>query len=126
MHPQYEAPKNGRVRRTKGSRTTKDEITAWVLANGWQMIDGFPSLTKPAAPHPPIVRPVLKATVASVEVKKPAGKWEKVSGEGYSKITADPETGMPGDLGLVTINGPTQLMQDNKDRQMFARLGAKK
>jgi len=74
---------------------TKDEITAWALANGWQMIDGAPSLTKPAKPHPAIVRLVLKATVASVEIKKPAGKWEKVSGESYSKIEADPETGMP-------------------------------
>ena len=58
---------------------TKEEITAWALANGWQMIDDYPSLTKPAAPHPPIVRLVLKATIASVEIKKPAGKWEKVS-----------------------------------------------
>ena len=43
---------------------TKDEITAWALANGWSMIDGFPSLTKPTKPHPAIVRLVLKATVA--------------------------------------------------------------
>jgi hypothetical protein len=54
---------------------TKDEITSWALANGWAMMDGFPSLTKPSAPHPAIVRLVLKATVASVETKKPAGKW---------------------------------------------------
>jgi hypothetical protein len=105
---------------------TKDEITAWALANGWQMIDGFPSLTKPAAPHPAIVRLVLKATVASVEIKKPAGKWEKVSGESYSKITADPETGMPSGLGLGTISGLTLLMQSNKDRQMMARIGGMK
>jgi hypothetical protein len=32
---------------------TKDEITAWALANGWQMIDGAPSLTKPFPPIPP-------------------------------------------------------------------------
>ena len=101
---------------------TKDEITAWALANGWQMIDGFPSLTKPAAPHPAIVRLVLKATVASVEIKKPAGKWEKVSGESYSKIEPD-DDGMPGKLGLGTISGLTLLMRDNKDRQMFARMG---
>jgi len=30
---------------------TKDDITVWALANGWQMIDGFPSLTKRSAPH---------------------------------------------------------------------------
>ena len=101
---------------------TKDDLTAWALANGWQMIDGFPSLTKPSAPHPAIVRLVLKATVASIEIKKPAGKWEKVSGESYAKIVPDPETGMPSGLGLGTITGLTLLMQDNKDRQMFARL----
>jgi hypothetical protein len=105
---------------------TKDEVTAWALANGWQVIDGFPSLTKPSAPHPAIVRLVLKATVASVEIKKPAGKWEKVSGASYSKIEPDPETGMPGGLGLATISGLTMLMQDNKDRLMFARMTAPK
>ena len=40
---------------------TKDEITSWALANGWQMIDGAPCLTKPKAPYPAIVRLVLKA-----------------------------------------------------------------
>jgi hypothetical protein len=105
---------------------TKDEITNWALTNGWQMIDGFVSLTKPSAPHPAIVRLVLKATVASVEIKKPAGKWEKVSGESYSKIEADPETGMPGGLGLATISGITMLMRENKDRQVFSRMGAPK
>ena len=107
---------------------TKDEITQWALANGWQMLDGFPSLTKPRSPHPAtasqaIVRLVLKATVASLEIKKPAGKWEKVSGESYSKITADPDTGVPGGLKLDTLAGLNQLMQDNKDRQMLARMG---
>jgi hypothetical protein len=105
---------------------TKDDITAWALANGWQMIDGFLSLTKPSAPHPAIVRLVLKATVASVEIKKPAGKWEKVSGESYAKIQADPESGMPGGLGLGTISGLSMLMQENRDRQMFSRIKANK
>jgi hypothetical protein len=105
---------------------TKDDITNWALANGWQMIDGFPSLAKPSTPHPAIVRLVLKATVASVEIRKPAGKWEKVSSESYSKIEADPETGMPGGLGLNTISGITMLMRDNKDRQVFARMGTPK
>jgi len=107
-------------------RMTKDEITAWALANGWTMIDGFPSLTKPIKPHPAIVRLVLKATVASVEIKKPAGKWEKVSGESYSKIEADPDSGMPGGLGLGTISGLTLLMQDNQDRKMMAGIGGMK
>jgi hypothetical protein len=105
---------------------TKESITAWALANGWQMIDGFPSLTKPAKPHPAIVRLVLKATIASVEIKKPAGKWEKVANESYAKIEADPETGMPGGLGFGTISGLSKLMQDNKDQQMMARIGGMK
>jgi hypothetical protein len=105
---------------------TKEEITAWALANGWQMIDGVPALTKPTAPYPAIVRLILKATVASVEIKKPAGKWEKVSSESYAKIEADPETGMPGGLGFGTISGLTLLMQGNKDRQMMARMGGMK
>ena len=58
---------------------TKDEITNWAIANGWQMLDGALSLTKPSAPHPAIVRLVLKATIVSLEIKKPAGKWEKVA-----------------------------------------------
>jgi len=28
----------------------KAELTAWALANGWQMIAGCPSLTKPRSP----------------------------------------------------------------------------
>jgi hypothetical protein len=68
---------------------------------------------------------VLKATIAQVEIKKPAGKWEKVSSESYSKIVAD-EDGMPGGLGLGTISGFSQLMQSNKDRQIMARIGGMK
>src|SRR3954470_21217891 len=97
---------------------TKDEITAWALANGGQMIAGAPSLTKPAKPHPAIVRLVLKATVAMVEIKKPGGEAEKDAHERYSKIEPDPDTGMPGGRGFTTISGLTMLMQDNKDRQM--------
>ena len=102
---------------------TKDELTSWALASGWQMIGGYPSLTKPSAPSMAIVRIVLKATVASLEIKKPAGKWEKVAGENYAKIEADSETGIPSGLGLSTISGLTMLMQDNKDRMIFAKLG---
>ena len=56
----------------------KQELTDWALANGWQILAGYPSLTKPSAPREAIVRMSLKATVASVEIKKPAGKWEKI------------------------------------------------
>ena len=102
---------------------TKDELTAWALANGWQMVSGALSLTKPTAPKEAIVRMVLKATVVNVEVKKPAGKWEKVSGESYAKVVADPETGLPMGLGFERIPSFRALMQDNKDRQTFAKLG---
>jgi hypothetical protein len=99
----------------------KDELTAWALANGWQMIDGSPSLTKPHRPEVAIVRLVLKATLANLEIKKPSGKWEKVAGESYSKIVADPESGIPSGIGIATITGITALMRDNKDRMVFAR-----
>jgi hypothetical protein len=100
----------------------KDALTAWALANGWQMIGGCPSLTKPSSPKEAIVRMVLKATVVNLEVKKPAGKWEKVSGQGYMKIRPDPETGLPLGLGLDTIPGFGMLMRENKDRMVFAKL----
>lgn len=102
---------------------TKEELTAWALANGWQMIAGAPSLTKPSAPKEAIVRMVLKATVVNVEVKKPAGKWEKVSGEAYAKVTPDPESGVPMGLGFDRIPSFRMLMQDNKDRQVFTGMG---
>ena len=103
----------------------KTELTNWALANGWQMLAGCPSLTRPSAPKEAIVRLSLKATVANVEVKKPAGKWEKVSGAAYAKIVADPDTGLPLGLGLDTITGFTMLMRENKDRMTFARMTGK-
>jgi len=100
----------------------KTELTNWALANGWQMLAGCPSLTKPSSPKEAIVRLSLKATVANVEIKKPAGKWEKVAGQPYAKINADAETGLPLGLGLDTIPGFTMLMRENKDRMTFARM----
>lgn len=100
----------------------KDELTNWALANGWQMIAGCPSLTKPTSLKEAIVRMVFKATVVNLEVKKPAGKWEKVSGESYAKVELDPHTGIPQGLGFTSITGFTKLMQDNKDRMVFAKL----
>jgi hypothetical protein len=100
----------------------KDDLTKWALANGWQMIAGCPSLTKPSAPKEVIVRMVLKATVVNVEVKRPAGKWQKIASESYSKIKADPETGLPRGLGFDSISSFTQLMEDNKNRAVFAKI----
>jgi hypothetical protein len=101
---------------------TQEELTAWGLANGWQMIGGHLSLTKPRLPKEAIVRMVMKTTVVHVEAKKPAGKWEKLSGEAYGKVVADEETGVPSGLGLETIPGFRMLMQDNRDRQIFAKM----
>jgi hypothetical protein len=99
----------------------KTELTNWALVNGWQMIGEYPSLVKPSSPKDAIVRLVLKATMASVEIKKPAGKWEKVSSAAYNKISVDAETGMPIGLGLDNIAGLSMLMRDNKDRMVFAK-----
>jgi hypothetical protein len=65
------------------------------LQNGWQMIGDHPSLVKPAKPKEAIVRIVLKGTVANLEIKKPSGKWEKVSGAPYAEIMADPRPASP-------------------------------
>lgn len=101
----------------------KDELTAWALKNGWQMLGGHPSLTNAVRPKEAIVRLVLKATVAHVEIKRPAGKWEKVAGTSYDQIMPDPNTGIPRGLGLVKTTGFTKLMQENRDRQTFSKLG---
>ena len=65
----------------------KDGLAAWALANGRVADD------QPSSPGEAIVRMELKATVVNVEVKKPAGRWEKVSGAAYGKIQPDPEPG---------------------------------
>lgn len=102
----------------------KDELTRWALASGWRMIAGCPSLTKPNRPNEAIVRLVLKATVVHVEIKKPAGKWEQLTGATYGKVEPDPNTGVPRGLGLVSIPGFTQLMQENRDRMVFSQPGS--
>jgi hypothetical protein len=85
------------------------------------MIGGYPSLTKPSAPKDAIVRLVLKATVANLEVRKPAGKWERVAGESYAKVMQDAAGGPPRGLGLETVPSITMLMQQNRDQMVFAR-----
>lgn len=100
---------------------TRDELTNWALKSGWRTIGGFLSLTRPSRPDEAILRLVLKATVVQLEVKKPAGKWEKISGAAYSAITADEETGLPIGLGLDTIAGFSMLMADNRNRAVFAK-----
>ena len=104
----------------------RDELTAWALKNGWQMLAGCPSLTKPRNPKEAIVRMVFKTTVVNLEVKKPAGKWEKVSGAPYGSVTADEETDVPQGLGFETIPSFSTLMRENKDAQVFASFGKPK
>ena len=105
---------------------TKEELSQWALANGWQMMAGNPCLVKPRNPNEAIVRMVLKTTVAQIEIKKPSGKWEKVASESYAKIAYDDYAELPTSLGLSTISGLTMLMQDNKDRLAFAKLSGTK
>ncbi len=104
----------------------RDELTAWALGHGWQMMAGVPCLTKPSAPKEAIVRMVLLATVVNVEVKKPAGKWEKVAGAAYGDVVADPDGDVPLGLDFEKIPSFRKLMQDNRDRQVFAGFGGPK
>ena len=103
---------------------TKEEVTAWALANGWRVIAGHPSLTKPGAPNDPIVRLVLKATVVSLEVRKPAGKWEKVASESYARIAPGSEDEPPRGLGFEKVPSVTLLMQQNRDAVIFGRMSS--
>ena len=98
----------------------RDEITAWALKNGWQELAGVLSLVKPRSPKEAIVRLLFKATVATVEVKKPAGKWEKVASSPYAQIIYDEDTERPLGLGFEKIPSFSMLMQENKDKQIFA------
>ncbi|MEI9932752.1 MAG: hypothetical protein WDM89_20015 [Rhizomicrobium sp.] len=68
---------------------------------------------------------MLKGTVVQLEIKKPAGKWDKIASAPYAKLVPDDETGMPIGLGLDTIAGFSMLMQDNKNRAVFRRRVAK-
>ena len=101
---------------------TKQELTEWALANGWRIIAGHPSLTKPGAPNDPIVRLVLKATVVNLEVRKPAGRWEKVAGESYARIVQGSEDELPRGLGFEKVPTITSLMQHNRDAMVFGRM----
>jgi hypothetical protein len=102
---------------------TKEELTVWALANGWRMIAGHLSLIKPGNPKDPIVRLVLKATVVTLEVRKPAGKWEKIAGEAYAKVTPGAEDSPPRGLGFEKLPSITMLMQENRDQMAFLRMG---
>jgi hypothetical protein len=116
--------RQGRREQSDAGAMTREELTAWALNSGWKIIGGYPSLSKPSRPGEAIVRMVLKATVVNIEIKKPAGKWEKVSGASYGDVEADADTRIPRGLGLVSIPGFTKLMQDNRDNMAFGRFTA--
>lgn len=101
---------------------TRQEITDWALRAGWRPLAGHLSLAKPGAPAAPIVRLVFKATVVALEVRKPAGKWEKVGGDAYGRITAGEEDAPPAGLGFEAVPSIGRLMQDNRDAQVFSRM----
>jgi hypothetical protein len=100
---------------------TKEDLTNWALKNGFKLTAGALTLAKPNRPADIIVRIVLKATVANLEIKKPSGKWEKMKGAVYGDIMPDEETDVPRGLGLVSIPGLAKLMQDNRDAMVFSR-----
>jgi hypothetical protein len=62
---------------------------------------------------------MLKATVVNVEIRKPAGKWEKVSGAAYADVVADEDGGIPAGLGLEKLPTLSRLIQDNRDAMVF-------
>ena len=98
-------------------------MSAWALANGWRMLAGSLCLTKPSRPNEAIVRLVFKTTVVNVEVKKPAGKWEKLAGAAYNAVQADEDGGLPAGLGFEAIPGISMLMRENRDQVVFAAMG---
>lgn len=100
---------------------TREELTEWALANGWQMMAGVLSLAKPNAPKEAIVKMLFKATVVGIEVKKPAGKWEKFGSAAYAQIVMDDEEARPLGLGFEKIPSFSMLMRANKDAQTFAK-----
>lgn len=104
---------------------TKDELTAWALSAGWLEMDGNLCLTKPSRPSEAIVRMLLKGTVVQLEIKKPAGKWEKITSVPYAAIEADSDGGPPRGLGFEAMSGFSSLLEDNKHRAIFAKLNAR-
>jgi hypothetical protein len=100
---------------------TQEELTAWATSNGWQLVGGSLCLMKPTAPKEAIVKLLFKATVASLEVKKPAGKWEKHASAAYKDIVADPDGDLPSGLQLERIPSLSMLMRANRDAQVFAK-----
>jgi len=104
------------------SPMTQEELTAWAVRNGWQMMTGCPSLAKPGRPKDAIVRLSFKVTVVSLEVRK-ATKWEKVTSAKYEDVTLDEDGERLLGLGFEKVPSITMLMRENRDAQVFAKFG---
>ena len=61
--------------------------------------------------------------MATLEIRKPAGKWEKVSSAPYAKVMPGTEDGPPQGLGFESVPSLSMLMQENRDAAVFARMG---
>ena len=101
---------------------TQDELTLWATQNGWRVMAGCPSLAKPGRPKDAIVRLSFKVTVVSLEVRK-ATKWEKVASAKYEDVALDEDGELLLGLGFERVPSITMLMQENRDAQVFAKLG---
>ncbi len=96
-------------------------IEAWGVQNGWRVMAGALCLCKPRSFTEAIVRITFKASVASLEVKKPAGKWEKIGSAKYAEILMNEPADWPDGLGFEKIPSFSMLMRENRDAQVFAK-----
>jgi hypothetical protein len=101
---------------------TREELSAWAVANGWRMMAGCPSLIKPGRPKDAIVRLSFKVSVVSLDVRK-ATKWEKVASTKYEDVTLDEDGERVLGLGFEKVPSISMLMRENRDEQVFAKFG---
>jgi len=99
---------------------TKEELTAWAVGQGWQMMAGCPSLAKPGRPKDAIVRLSFKVTVVHLEVRR-ATKWEVVARAAYDAVTLDEDGERLLGMGFEKVPSITMLMRENRDAQVFAK-----
>jgi hypothetical protein len=99
---------------------TKEEVSAWAMSQGWQMMAGCPSLAKPGRPKDAIVRLSFKVTVVHLEVRR-ATKWEVVASAAYDAVTLDEDGERLMGIGFEKVPSITMLMRENRDAQVFAK-----
>jgi hypothetical protein len=79
-------------------------------------------LTKPGASNDPLVRLVPKATLVNLDVRKPAGQWDKEAGESYAHVAQGLEDEPPRGLSFEKVPSIALLMQQNRDTMVFGRV----